>query len=136
MAVSFKQKIIGHLTHNGKTGRSTLTPHDPGPDEFMLQDDSDGRGPFIRHWGANLGPKPTEAEGFAASELRAPRAPEEIKAEVTARIQEAKAQRDKIHEDAKDEARKLNRDGSTVGWLGIARDKIAAAKRQENRKRL
>jgi hypothetical protein len=36
----------------------------------MMGDASDGKGPFITYWGAELGPWPTVADGFKESQLR------------------------------------------------------------------
>ncbi len=52
-------KIREILAARGKTA---------GPNDLVLQDDSDGNGPYIRDWDAvKLGPKPTAAELDAAA---------------------------------------------------------------------
>lgn len=46
-----------------------------GPFVFnvLMRDQSDGRGPYISSWStAELGPVPTQADGFTADELREP----------------------------------------------------------------
>lgn len=131
--MTIRGKIDGVLRSRGHDVRK---PHFNADDNtYCLRDDNDGRGPYIWHWGANLGPKPTEADGFTASEVRAPRTAEENKAERKARKEAAMARMKAIKEEALTAARKLNRDGSTVGWLGIARDKMRVGRPVKSRAR-
>src|SRR5215216_4428849 len=39
-------------------------------DNYTMGDASDGRGPYITHWGSDLGPWPSTADGFTESQLR------------------------------------------------------------------
>ncbi|MGP9811615.1 hypothetical protein ACTZWT_08910 [Rhodopseudomonas sp. NSM] len=43
---------------------------DPSASNFTMGDASDGNGPYITHWGSDLGPWPTVLDGFTISQLR------------------------------------------------------------------
>jgi hypothetical protein len=53
-----------------KTGKKA----EPGPmeraDNYIMEDQSDGTGPYISYWGERLGPWPTVADGFTRDQLR------------------------------------------------------------------
>jgi hypothetical protein len=55
--------ITAHLGKKG--GAPKLSPAERD-DTIVMTDQSDGRGPYIDHWGSELGPVPTEADGFTA----------------------------------------------------------------------
>lgn len=65
----FRDSIIAYLTKNGKT-TDGASPILRTSRSFQLADASDGRGPFIQHWGEELGPWPTESDGFTPNQLR------------------------------------------------------------------
>lgn len=68
MIKSLRECADQHFKKIGKAGRFGSLA---GPFTCVMQDDLDGKGPYILHWDeATLGPVPTTADGFDLAHLR------------------------------------------------------------------